>query len=318
MGASTIHHLTDGGPRLALRHRPAEGTCRGAVLFVHGATFASELYDIPAAGHSWMAAAAAAGRDAFAVDLRGYALSERPTWFDQPAEVNPPYARAAEVLADIDRAVAAVRSRTGAESIDLIGGSWGTVTCALYASGPAAVKVRRLVLYAPLYGEWNEAWLGVCGAPGDPGRPHPDLGAYRWVTEAGIRQRWDAEIPPADKTLYREERVFRALFDSALAADPASGSRQPPAFRAPNGTLVDLHSVFSGHPVYDPATISMPTLLLRGDDDRTSTDSDVRRLYEALGAKERFYQVIQQASHFGMAERSAPELFRLAEEFLAA
>lgn len=318
MQTSRIFYLENGGPRLALRHRPAKGPRRGAVLFVHGATFASELYDLPIPGYSWMEAAAEAGREAFAVDLRGYALSERPPSFDRPAAEAPPYARAQEVLSDIDRAVEAVRAKTGDTRIDLIGGSWGTVTCGIYASGANAGKVRRLALYAPLYGEWNDPWLSICGAPGDPGRLNPDLGAYRWVEEAAIRQRWDGEIPTADTSVYREEAVFQSLFRSALEADPLWQTRSPPAFRVPNGTLVDLHAVFSGHPLYDPAEIRLPVLLLRGADDPTSTDSDTSRLYDALGTKERHYRIVPQASHFAMAEKAASKVFQETEAFLSA
>ncbi len=317
MKASRIDFIEEGGPRLAIRHRPAQGASSGALLMVHGATFASELFDIARPGYSWMEAAAAAGREVFAVDLRGYARSERPTFFDELPERNPPYAKGEEVLADIDRAVEWVRQKTGREEIDLLGASWGTVTCGIYASGPAAAKLRRLVLFAPLFGEWNEPWLAICGAPGDPGRLNPDLGAYRWVEDATVRKRWDGEIPAADKSLYREEAVFQALFRSALDADPAAATRSPTAFRVPNGTLVDLHSVFSGRPLYDPAALRLPTLLLRGADDPTSSDSDARRLLDALGAEERHYRVVPTASHFAMGERRAAEFHRLSEEFLA-
>lgn len=311
--------ILDGpGPRLALRHRPAQGPRRGTLLFVHGATLASELYDAPAEGYSWMAAAAAAGRAAYAVDLRGYGRSERPPAFDRPGFESAPYARATEVLADIDRAVDAVRAASGCERIDLIGGSWGSLTCPLYLCGPGGGKVRRLVLFAPLFAERNAAWLEICGAPGDPDRPNPDLGAYRWVDGEELRRRWDSEVPEGERAHFRSEALFQALVGEALEADPAGGRRAPPAFRAPNGTLVDLHSVFTGKPLYDPAAIELPTLLLRGDWDRTSTHSDASRLFERLGAKERHYTVIGGASHFAIAERAAPQFFRTAEAFLSA
>ncbi len=313
-----ITFLEGPGPRLALRRHRAQGAPRGALLFVHGATLASDLYDVPVEGYSWMAAAAAAGREAFAVDLRGYGRSERPQSLDRPAAENPPYARATEVLADIDRAVEAVREMTGRDKIDLVGGSWGSITCGLYAGGSGASKTRRLILYAPLFAERNAGWLEICGDPTDPDRLNPALGAYRWVEEAGLRARWDGEIPITDKTKFRPEAVFRALIDSAMAADRAASQRQPAAFRAPNGTLVDLHSVFSGRPLYDPKAIEVPTLLLRGDADPTSTHSDASRLFEELGAAIRQYTVIGGASHFAVAERAAPQLFQAADAFLSA
>ncbi|GAB5468948.1 MAG: alpha/beta fold hydrolase [Rhodospirillales bacterium] len=317
MQPAEIVMLEGGGPRLALRVRRPEGRPRGALLFVHGATLASEFYDVPLAGYSWMAAAAAAGRMAFAVDLRGYGLSERPACFERPASEAPPYARAQCVLADIDRAVEAARSASGLEKIDLVGGSWGSVTSSLYAAGPGREKLRRLVLYAPLYAERNPPWLEICGAPADPDRLNPDLGAYRWVAPADLRARWDEEIPYADKSRLRPEAVFQALIGAALAADPASARRDPPAFRVPNGTLVDLHSVFSGRPLYDPVDITLPTLLLRGDADPTSTHDDTARLLAKLGSNVKRQETIPGATHFAIAERAAPRIFRAAEAFLS-
>ncbi|MEO1191724.1 MAG: alpha/beta fold hydrolase [Pseudomonadota bacterium] len=317
MQESALLSIEGPGPRLALRHRPAQGSQRGAILFVHGATLASDLYDVPLPGYSWLAAAAAAGREAYAVDLRGYGRSARPVFFDAPAQAAPPYARASEVLADIDRAVEAVRGATGLNEIDLVGGSWGSVTCSLYASGEGRGKLRRLVLFAPLYAQVNQAWLEICGAPDDPLLPHPNLGAYRWVDAPTIRSRWDAEIPPADKTLFRPEPVFQAIMASSLAADPAGQRREPPAFRVPNGTLVDLHSVFSGKALYDPAAITLPTLLLRGDCDPTSTQADTSRLFEALAARQKHQVTIGGASHFAIGERAAPQVFKMAEAFLS-
>ncbi len=317
MGPAEIMMLEGGGPRLALRRRRAEGAARGAILFVHGATLASELYDIPAEGHSWMAAAASADREAFAVDLRGYGRSEKPPCMAGDPAAALPYARAAEVLDDIDRAVDAAREAAGADWIDLVGGSWGSITCGLYAATRGATTLRRLILFAPIFAARNEGWLEITDAPGDWETLNPALGAYRWTTEADLRRRWDAEIRSADKTATRPEPVFRALVDAALAADPRATERDPPAFRSPNGTLVDLHAAFTGRPLYDPAAIAAPTLLIRGADDPTSTHDDASRLFDRLGAATKQYVAIGGATHFAIAERAAARVFAAAEAFLS-
>ena len=307
----------DPGVRLALRRRRPAGLRRGVVLFVHGATLASELFDIPAEGASWLARAAAGGRDAFALDIRGYGRSSRPAWFDDAPTHHAPYARAADAIRDIDTAVTHIRAATGADRIDLVGGSWGSVTCGLYAATIGRPAVRRLVLYAPLYSDVNADWLAMIADPMDPSRPNPALGAWRWVDEAGLRARWDAEIPVADKTAWRPEATFRALVDSALAADPLSATRTPPAFRAPNGTLLDLFEVFNRRPLYDAAAITAPTLLLRGADDPTSSHADATALFERLRCPAKQYHVIGNGSHFCSAERNAPQVFAAAEAFLS-
>lgn len=319
LAAPAFREIAGPAGRLSLRHRPAQPGLqpREPILFVHGATLASDLYDVPYPGASWMAAAAAAGRDAYAVDLRGYGRSERPAHFDAPPERHPPYARAAEVVRDIDAAVEAIRAETGRTRIDLVGGSWGSITCARYAGTLGREKVARLILFAPIHAEWNEGWLAICGAPGDPATPNPDLGAYRWVGEAGVRRRWDAEIPVGDKTLWRPEPLFRALIDSALSADPAAETRSPPAFRVPNGTLLDLHGAFSGVPQYEAGAIAAPTLLIRGDADPTSTAGDMARLYAALRTPVRHAATVAGASHFAVAERAGPQVFAIAEGFLS-
>ena len=307
--------VVTGGPRLALRHRPAEGLKRGPpVLFVHGATLASELYDVPVEGYSWMRHAAAHGRDAFALDVRGYGRSERPPAFERPAGESGPYARHDAAVADIARAATFVQERTGADRIDLVGGSWGSITAAIFAATDAGA-LRRLVLFAPIFAEVNESWLAITADPREPTRPNMGLGAYRRVTREAVRRRWDAEIPVPDKTAFRPEPVFTALMDAALGNDRQASEHDPPAMRVPNGTLLDLHEAFSGRPLYDPGAITTPALLVRGACDPTSTGTDMGRLAERLPVSRTV--TVSDASHFAIAERAATKVFRAAEAFLS-
>ncbi|QBF33685.1 alpha/beta fold hydrolase [Thalassococcus sp. S3] len=297
------------GLRLHIRSQNSDPQ-RPAVLFVHGATYASRLYDIPHPGASWLAATAEGGFAAYGLDVRGYGRSHAPML----GADNRPFGRASEVIRDISDAVDWILNRHGAAKLDLVGGSWGSITAALFASTEGASRVRRLVLYAPIFAEPNDGWRQLLSDPKLHDRFNPQFGAYRLVTEAATRARWDAEMPcGAD---WREEDVFQALVRSSMFDDPQAERRDPPAFRAPNGTFLDLWDAFNGRALYQPQHITCPTLLLRGGADPTSTRSDALRLFDALGAENRNYVEIANGAHFVSAERKAKSVFYSATSFL--
>src|SRR5262249_8964676 len=132
----------------------------------------------------------------------------------------------------------------------------------------------------------------------------PHLDAYRLVSEAGILARWDADLPAGGASQFREDAVPRALFDVVAALDPRSRSRNPPAFRCPNGALRDLMRIFAGKRAFDPGKLSMPVLLVRGEQDLTSTDADARTLMSLIASPAKRYRVIAPGSHFLCIERN--------------
>jgi pimeloyl-ACP methyl ester carboxylesterase len=71
------------GLRLHLRGR-SDDPARPPVLMVHGATYASPLFDLGVPGRSWLAALAEAGFAAYALDVRGYGRSAMPARPDAP------------------------------------------------------------------------------------------------------------------------------------------------------------------------------------------------------------------------------------------
>jgi pimeloyl-ACP methyl ester carboxylesterase len=297
------------GLRLHIRAH-GDDPARAPVLFVHGATYASRLYDIPHPGASWLRATAEAGFAAYALDIRGYGLSHSQV-FETAEE---PYARASEAIRDIDDAVAWICAHHAVESICLIGGSWGSITTALYASTIGAARVERLVLYAPIFAEINTGWLTILADPNDPARLDPRHGAARLVTQAATRERWDAEIP--DGADWRDEAVFQALVQASLVDDPRSAGHDPPAFRAPNGTFLDLWEAFNGRRLYDPKDVHCSTLLIRGGADPTSTRTDALRLFDGLGSADRQYVEIANGAHFASAEKRAHRVFQAVNAFL--
>ena len=286
------------GLRLHLRAR-GDGPSRPPVLMVHGATYASPLFDLAVPGRNWMASLEAAGFATYALDVRGYGRSAMP---EAPAA---PYPRAPEAGRDIGDAMAWIAARHG-RTPALLGASWGSITTAAWVAGGG--DAAALMLYAPIFAARNAGWLDMLGVGGIL----RDWGPTRRVTLKATRARWDAEIP--EGACWREEAVLSDLWAQSLTdqgLDPDAG-----AFEAPNGTFLDLWETMNGRPLYDPAAVRCPTLLIRGGADPTSTRPDALALLDRLGASERRYVEIANGAHFVSAERRAPQVFASTGAFL--
>ena len=300
------HHLAPAdamGLRLFARQARPDGPSRGTVVLIHGATLASGLWDIAVPGYSMLEALAHAGFSAWAPDIRGYARSDRLAHPEQA------YAGLDEAVRDIAAVVEHACGTDHSGQALLLGGSWGSITAASYACAPPK-RVRALALLAPIFATPNRLWLDDLGDPADPTRLRRDLGPTRQVGRPELCRRWDPEISGGDPARRREVRVLDALMADALAAEP--GVQEGPVhdrnFRVPNGTLVDLFESFSGRPPYDPARLRMPVLLVRGEDDMTSTAADVDTLRARLDEVPVQCETLPDAGHFVCAERAAPQL----------
>jgi pimeloyl-ACP methyl ester carboxylesterase len=292
--------------------KPTRGT-RGVVLFVHGATVASSLFDLPVPGYSVLQACAQAGWWSFACDLSGYGHSERPPVMGLAPRECPLVCTGEQAISDIGEITQALRKRTGAARITLAGGSWGSLTAARFALRSAHL-LDRLILLAPLYGSFNEPWLKGLRDPNAWSQVDPGLGGYRYVSLSDLLSRWDPEIPKGRLHLRRDETVVAAIMAAEMAADPAS--QKPGAFRVPNGTLHELFQVFQGKPLYDAAQLHLPCLLVRGADDQTSTAADAQLLYRSIASVHKQLITLPDAGHFMQAERGAQGLHKVLIEYL--
>jgi len=319
--SATRVHFIDAlyGIPLGILERRGSAPARGLppVLLIHGATFGVTLFDLPAPGYSLMAELAQAGCAVYALDIRGYGHSLNGGVMDGAPDAHPPFARLDDAVRDVEAAIAFILARERAPAADLVGFSWGTVVAACYAT-QVPHRVGRLALYAPLYAEVNEMWRTRIGDPNDRARIDQRIGAYRLITLADVIQRWNSDIGSADPGARRERGLPEVIFDALAALDPQARSHVPAAFRSPTGALADLVSIFNGRPLYDPAKITMPTLLVRGADDTTATDSDAKRLLANIASPQKTYRVIAPGSHFLCVENSRTELYECLRRFLNA
>lgn len=293
------------GTRLRLWERSSPEPTH-AVVFVHGATYASRAIFAPdgAPTFSWLEAVADAGGAGFGLDIRGYGDSERPAAMDGPPDAADPPVRADVAASDLRDAIETVRERVDGD-VHLVGTSWGTMIAGRMLAADDAPPVASATFHAPVYRP--RAGLVEQFAADD------SIPAYRTVHRDEARSRWDDQIPTDDPATYRGGSEHDdPVFDAFWTALVESGQRVDDAsITAPNGTLLDLLDGASGKPVYDPSGIDVPTLIIRGSLDPTSTRTDAIELYDSLAvpADERSYVEIAGGTHFIHLERRRHALY---------
>jgi pimeloyl-ACP methyl ester carboxylesterase len=277
------------------------------MLLLHGATLAARLFDLPRPGYSLMTELASQGRPVYALDVRGFGSSSGGRTMEEPPSHNPPFAGVEEAIDDVAAAVDLILARQRTARLDLVGFSWGAVLAGRCA-GAWPGRIMRLALYAPLYAEIRSAWLDRTAA---------DLGAYRMVSFAHLVDRWNGDLPAGEPRLYREDDVPELLFEAIASLDPRASSHTPRAFRCPNGPLADLRRIRGGGPLFEPGKLTMPTLVVRGADDTSSTDADALRLLAQIATPDKRYCAIAPGSHFLCLERNRAKLYESLNAFFA-
>jgi pimeloyl-ACP methyl ester carboxylesterase len=270
-------HFRIPGPRegmsLFLRFLPGmtgSSRSRGAVLYVHGATFPSALsiahrFD----GRSWRDVLNDAGFDVWGLDFYGFGHSDRYPEMDQPAENNPPLCVAQDAAQQIEAAVKFIRRHQNVEKLSLITHSWGSMPAALFAGRHPAL-VDRLVLFAPI-------------ARRGPRRYEmpPKFPAWRIVTVEDQWKRFVEDVPPrAEPVLSR--RHFDEWSERYLDSDPQSRSRDPAGVKTPLGPFSEIIKAWHDQMAYDPSEIRSPVAIIRGEWDGLIPDEDARRLFDAF------------------------------------
>jgi pimeloyl-ACP methyl ester carboxylesterase len=278
------------------------------LLFVHGATYpAHTSFDLKLDGMSWMDYIAARGYDVYLLDLRGYGKSTRPKEMDEKPEANPPIVRGTTAVKDISSVVDAILARRGIPRLNLMGWSWGTTLMASYTTQNPG-KVERLVLYAP-------AWIRTTPSLSRPPGP---LGAYRMVAHEQAKTRWLTGVPEDKKATLIPAGWFEAWADATFATDPVGARMTPPVLRAPNGVQQDGDEFFSaGKPYYDPAKITVPTLLVHAEWDRDTPAYMAQTLFPLLtNAPGKRYVQLPEGTHTIMMEKNRLMLFEAVQAFL--
>jgi pimeloyl-ACP methyl ester carboxylesterase len=278
---------SDPGIEIYVRNkRPADMTSfrpERTVLYVHGATYPSETaFDLKLDGQSWMEYIAARGYDVWLLDDTA--------------------------VKDIGTAVDFILKRRNIAKLNLLGWSWGTTLMATYTTQNAQ-KVERLVLYAPV---WIRQTASLVQAGPGP------LASYRMVNREQAKQRWYTGVADDKKNALIPPGWFDAWADATFATDSVGAQMNPPVVRAPNGVMQDSSEFFgAGKPYYDPAKITMPTLLVGAEWDRDAPPYMAQTLFPLLvNSPDKRYVALAEGTHSIIMERNRLKLFEAVQAFL--
>lgn len=308
-----VRSTADAQAHLFVRARGIGARGGVPVVLVHGFFQpASAILDVP--GHSLLTTLAAAGLRVYLFDLRGYGRSSRPGFMALPPEASKPgLGCMADALADLNDVVDFVLTQERASQVDLIGYSWGTARSARYALQSPS-RVRRLALYAPV-------WRPVTGAAGEASDPlapdqlDPRHGGYAVFRPGDLQRNWDWEIDVEAVDRFRTPTVLQAAEDALMASDPAY---PPDGFRAPLGPMVDAMGVAGGCALFEAAALRHEVLLVRGAQDRLSSEADAAALFSAMGSTQKRLITVGWGTHLLHLEHAGCQLTAELAGFLKA
>jgi pimeloyl-ACP methyl ester carboxylesterase len=301
-------------PATVVRGGDLEGR---VVLFVHGAGTPAEVaFDVPYQDYSWMAYLAAAGFDAFSVDMTGYGRSTRPNVMNDPCNLPetaqrdlgigiargrcPPSSVGAVTTiesdwADIDRAVDYIRGLRGVDRVHLIGWSLGGPRAGGYAARHAD-KVGRMVLLAPAYSRDSAS------APSDaPDQRAPMTSQSR----ADFLNYWNT---PQQCPNQRSAAAGEVIYSEMLKSDPVGATWGPGIRRAPNVAVWGWNAQVVGRS-------TAPLLAVTGAYDASVAPARVRELYDDYGGDKVLIDLAC-ATHGSMWESVHGLLFAASLEWL--
>ncbi|HET7607225.1 MAG TPA: alpha/beta fold hydrolase [Gammaproteobacteria bacterium] len=287
------------------------------VLFVHGAGTPAEVaFDVPYSDYSWMAVLAAAGFDAFSMDMTGYGRSTRPNVMNDVCNLSaeqqtalgrtpcqPSHDAQLTTIAsdwhDLDAVVEYIRKLRDVPRVSLVGWSMGGPRAGGYASRNPDM-VAKLVLLAPAYS--RDAGL-------EPPQPNPGRGvAFNAQSHADFTANWDRQVGCANQY---EPAAAAAVWRAMLESDPVGASWGQGVRRAPNTTVWGFGKAAVER-------MQTPTLMVAGVHDKQVDPARVRDYFADLGAENKVLLDLGCSSHNAMWESNHLLLFRASLEWLTA
>lgn len=307
-GAERTIHLPTGipGEQVALHCIAPPQPSRRSVLFVHGASFPTDLAAgfRFAPGDSWMAYMAARGYHACGLDFRGFGGSSRPPAMRAPAAAGKPVERASEAVEDIAVAVRYMQGSMGMGKVHLIAHSWGTLPAAAFAARNNA-RLASLTLFGPI--------VPVSGA----GKERVPAGAWFALTAAERldQLRFKGVLPPGLSLLEPAVEARWAADYAAtvphVAGDPAD------RLRIPNGPGVDIVEAQRGHYPYDPADVRVPVFAVYGSYDTVVNDRGAAAFLARFTASPLRWRLrIDDGTHVMHLERNRRSLYASVAAFV--
>jgi pimeloyl-ACP methyl ester carboxylesterase len=282
------HWTNKGDVRLFLWEKPAATPKRrGTVLFVHGSSMASQpTFDLSVPGRpdsSVMDWFARRGFDTWSVDMEGYGRS------DKHRDINCDIANGAD---DLSAASSYILANRNCGPMMVYGISSGALRAAAFCERHPE-RVKRLALDAFV-------WTGK-GSPtlAERAKRLPEFKAKnrRPVDRAFVHSIFNRDHPGT-----AEERTVEAFADAILALDSSM----------PTGTYVDMTSKL---PVVDPAKITVPTIIMRGQWDGIASFDDLIEFFKLLPNPDKQFAVMPGISHASFQQKNYMLVYHILYSF---
>ncbi|MEO5671111.1 MAG: alpha/beta fold hydrolase [Ramlibacter sp.] len=259
----------------------------GTLFFVHGSSMASQpTFDLHVPGRPWSSAMdwfAARGYDTWTMDNEGYGRS------DKQRDINFDISNGADDLAAGSQYVI---EQTGAKQLLFYGISSGALKAALFAQRHPE-RVARLALDAFV-------WTGK-GSPTLEQR-RKKLPEFLAKNRRAIDRAFVHSIFQRDHPGTADEATIEAFADAILTLDDSM----------PTGTYVDMCSKL---PLLDPAKITVPSIILRGEHDGIASLDDLIDFFKLLPNMDKQFSVMAGISHASFQQKNYMMVYHLLHSF---
>jgi pimeloyl-ACP methyl ester carboxylesterase len=287
----TEHWTDKNGVKLFLWQKTAETPAgrKGTILFVHGSSMAGQpTFDLQVPGRmdsSVMDWFARRGYDTWCVDMEGYGRS------DKSRDINSDLSNGAD---DLAAASAYIQKTTGCGPLLVYGISSGALRAAIFAMRHPA-RVARLALDAFV-------WTGE-GSPTLAERAKK-LDQFRAINRRPIDRAFVHSIFNRDHPGTGDDATIEAFADAILALDDS----------VPTGTYVDM---CANLPMVDPARLTVPTIVMRGEYDGIAGIDDLLAFFKRLPNADKQFAVMPGIAHASFQQKNYALVYHILASFFA-
>jgi pimeloyl-ACP methyl ester carboxylesterase len=259
----------------------------GTILFVHGSSMASQpTFDLSVPGRPFSSAMdwfTERGFDTWTMDNEGYGRS------DKNRDINCDISNGAD---DLAAGTDYIRETTGVSRFLTYGISSGALKAGLFAQRHPE-RVARIALDAFV-------WTGE-GSPTLEQRKKklPEFLARnrRPIDRAFVHSIFNRDHPGT-----ADEATIEAFADAILTLDDSM----------PTGTYVDMCSKL---PLLDPAKLTVPALVLRGEHDGIASMDDLIRYFTLLPCPFKQFTVMEGISHASFQQKNYMMVYHILHSF---
>ncbi len=287
----TEHWTRKGDVKLFLWNRKAAPGTKpaGTILFVHGSSMASQpTFDLTVPGRADSSAMdyfASLGYDTWTMDNEGYGRS------DKKRPQNNDISNGADDLAVGSQYIL---EKTGAKKLLVYGISSGALKAALFAERHPD-RVARIALDAFV-------WTGD-GSPTLEDRKKK-LPQFINVNRRPIDRKFVQSIFERDHPGTADDATISAFADAILALDDS----------VPTGTYVDMCSKL---PLVDPARLTVPTIIMRGEFDGIAGFDDLIEFFKRLPNADKQFAVMAGISHASFQQKNYRVVYHILHAFFS-